>query len=608
MSKQPLRIANCSGFSGDRRSAIAEILAGDPVDVIVGDYLAEVTMASMVQRTAAGHPRLWSDEFGIQLAGNLAAILDRGIKVVVNAGGFDPAGLAAQIRADAAALGRTASVAHIAGDNVLARLDELTAAGEQFSHLDTGKPLSDWGLTPSSANAYLGARGITMALEAGADVVICPRVTDASLVVGAAAWWHGWAPTDLDALAGAVVAGHIIECGPQVTGGNFSGFTTIPGMLNPGFPIAEVAADGACVITKHTGQGGAVTTDTVKAQLLYEIQGPLYLNPDVTVDLRTVRVEDAGPDRVAVHGAIGSAPSPTTKVAITAVDGWENTVEAYLCGLDIDAKAALVEAQAGAAWADSGVRLHRVDRIGTAGVDPESVEAATVTLRFVGRADDAEPLAPKRFFRALASTILMSIPGFHCDSHHPRASKPSPVVAYWPGLVSCDVLQETVTLDDGTTLTVPQPERAEVPVIESDPAPAAGSYGDTVRVPLGRVAHARCGDKGGNSNIGIWVQPAAWEWLRAELTEARFRQLFPESVGLPVTRHEFPHLRAVHFVVHGNLGAGGSSNGRLDALGKSVGEYLRARHVDLPVALLPVTSDEASATGHSSSDVSGVGW
>ena len=248
-----------------------------------------------------------------------------------------------------------------------------------------------------------------------------------------------------------MVAGHIIECGPQATGGNFSGFPTVPGMLNPGFPIAEVAADGSCVITKHPGTDGAVTTDTVTAQLLYEIQGPLYLNPDVTVDLRTVHVEAAGPDRVAVHGATGFAPSPTTKVAITAMAGWENTIEAYLCGLDIDAKAALVEAQARAALAGSGVELLRVDRIGTAGEeDPESLEAATVTLRFVGRADDAEPLAPKRFFRALASTILMSIPGFHCDSHHPRASKPSQVVAYWPGLVSCAVLAETVTLNDGS--------------------------------------------------------------------------------------------------------------------------------------------------------------
>jgi len=586
MTKHPIRIGNCSGFSGDRRSAIREILDGDPVDVIVGDYLAEVTMASMVQRTAAGHPRLWSDEFAIQLEGNLADILDRGIKVVVNAGGFDPAGLAAQVRAGAAALGRTASVAHVEGDNLLGRLDELTAAGEQFSHLDTGKPLSDWGLPPSSANAYLGGWAIAAALAGGADVVICPRVTDASLVVGAAAWWHGWAPSDLDALAGAVVAGHIIECGPQATGGNFSGFTAIDGMIHPGFPIAEVAADGSAVITKHAGHGGAVTTDTVTAQLLYEIQGPLYLNPDVTVDLRTVRVEAVDPDRVRVHGATGLAPSPTTKVAITAVDGWENAVEAYLCGLDVDAKADLVEAQARAAIAGSGVRLHRVDRIGTAGVDPESIEAATVTLRFVGRADDPEPLAPKRFFRALASTILSSIPGFHCDSHHPRATKPSPVVAYWPGLVSCAVLSEVAVLDDGTRLEAPQPHRAEVPVVDSDPAPTPLPTDETVRVPLGRIAHTRSGDKGGNSNVGIWVRPEAWDWLRAELSEVRFRQLFPESAGLPVSRHEFPQLHAVHFMVHGNLGTGGSSNGRLDALGKSLGEYLRARHVDVPVALL----------------------
>jgi hypothetical protein len=255
--------------------------------------------------------------------------------------------------------------------------------------------------------------------------------------------------------------------------------------------------------------------------------------------------------------------------------------------LDIDAKADLVEAQFRAAIAGTGVRLHRVDRIGTAAVDPESIEAATVTLRFVGRADDPDPLAGKQFFRSLASGILSSIPGFHCDSHHPRATKPSPVVAYWPGLVSCAVLREVAVLDDGTRVEVPAPHRAEVPVIDSDPAPAPQPLGTTVRVPLGRVAHARSGDKGGNSNVGIWVPSAAWTWLRAELSELRFRQLFPESTGLPVSRHEFPLLGAVHFVVHGNLGSGGSSNGRLDALGKSVGEYLRARHVDVPPGLVP---------------------
>ncbi|MGQ0465007.1 MAG: acyclic terpene utilization AtuA family protein [Sporichthyaceae bacterium] len=588
MTRNPIRIGNCSGFNGDRRSAIREILDGDPVDVVVGDYLAEVTLAGMVSRVASGKGRAWSEEFLVQLDGSLADVLDRGIKLVVDAGAFDPAGLAGEVRKLAAELGRTANVAHVEGDNLLDRLDELTAAGETFPSLDTGEPLSAWGLKPSSANAYLGGWGIVEALRSGADVVICGRVTDASLVVGPAAWWHGWGPDDFDALAGAVVAGHVIECGPQATGGNFSGFAAVPGMLHPGFPIAEIAADGSCVITKHANAGGAVTTDTVKAQLLYEIQGPIYLNPDVTVDLRPVCVEAAGPDRVRVSGTKGLAPASTTKVAITAFAGYENSIEAYLCGLDIEAKAELVLAQTTLALADSGIEFHRIDRLGTAGVDPASLEEATVTLRIVGRSADADSLAPPRFFRAMASGILGSIPGFHCESHHLRFTRPSPVVEYWPGIVSIAALPHVAVLDDGTRVVPVEPStRAAPPTVGADEAPPPVDAGPCLRRPLGRVAHARSGDKGGNSNVGIWVAPEAYEWLRSELSEVRFRQLFPESEGLRVTRHEFPNLSAVHFVVHGNLGTGASSNGRLDALGKSVGEYLRARHLDVPIAFLP---------------------
>ncbi|MGQ0626139.1 MAG: acyclic terpene utilization AtuA family protein [Sporichthyaceae bacterium] len=584
---RPIRIANCSGFNGDRRSAITEILAGDPVDAIVGDYLAEITLAGMVGRAAAGRGRAFAEEFLRQLEGNLGAILDRGIKVIVNAGAFDPAGLADEVRKLAADSGHTVNVAHLEGDNLLERIDELTAAGE-LRHLDTHREFGTWGLRPSSANAYLGGWGIALALDCGADIVICPRVTDASLVVGAAAWWHGWGVDDWNPLAGAVVAGHIIECGPQATGGNFSGFADINGIEHPGFPIAEVAADGSAVITKHAGSGGAVTTDTVTAQLLYEIQGPCYLNPDVSVDLRATAVAQLAPDRVAVTGTAGFPASLTTKVAITAVNGFENSFECYLTGLDIDAKAELVLTQARRALADSPVQIVRVDQVGTAEQDPQTMEGATVSLRIVGRCAEAEPLMPVRFFGPVASTILASIPGFHCESHTLRFPRPSAVVEYWPGVVSMSALTEILVLEGGERLAVPGPTiRGAVIPYPVDKAPVSAPAADTVRVPLGRVAHARSGDKGGNSNVGIWVQPPAWEWLRAYLSTDRFRLLFPEAARLELTRHEFAQLCAVHFVVHGNLGTGASSNARLDALGKSVGEYLRARHVDVPRALVP---------------------
>jgi len=586
--RSPIRIANCSGYSGDRREAIREILDGGDVDVIVGDYLAEVTIAAMAARRMRGRGEGFSEELLHQLDGCLDEILDRGIKLVVNAGGFDPAGLAARLRAPTPG-GRTATVAHLEGDDLVGRLDELQRAGHRLESLDTGEPLSVWGHEPLSASAYLGAWGIVDALAAGADIVVCPRVTDASLVVGPAAWWHEWETEAWDRLAGAVVAGHVIECGPQATGGNFSGFAGVPGLVHPGFPIAEIDDRGDAVITKHPGTGGAVTTDTVTAQLLYEIQGPIYLNPHVTVDLRGVALADEGPDRVRISGTTGTPPPPTTKLAITAMTGWENSFNVYLCGLEIDEKAALVEAQARDVLAGSEVELHRIDRVGSAASDPATIEEATVTLRLVGRCDRPEPLKPAAFFQRVHGTILSSIPGFHAEGGTGRSTRPSPLVEYWPARVAVAALEPVVVHDDGTRApvrAVPTATPPEVPPQDASPAMTRAGEADLVRAPLGRVAHARAGDKGGNSNVGLWTDETAWPWLRETLSTDRLRRLYPEVAALRVTRHELPNLRAVHFVLHGSLGTGCSSNGRLDALGKSVGEFLRARELEIPRALL----------------------
>jgi hypothetical protein len=592
---RPIRIANCSGFAGDRREAIREILDGDPVDVIIGDYLAEMTIATMVARRMADRGEGYSEDLIGQLDGCLDEILERGIKLIVNAGGFDPAGLVDRIRT--LSDGREARIAYLEGDDVLAKLEQLQADGHPLRNLDTGAPLSEWGYEPTSASAYLGAWGIVDALAGGADVVVCPRVTDASLLVGAAAWHHGWGREEWDRLAAAVVTGHVIECGPQATGGNFSGFQRIPGMAHPGFPIAEVEADGEAVITKNPGIGGAVTTDTVTAQLLYEIQGPIYLNPDVTVDLRQVRLTQEAPDRVRITGGRGTPPPATTKVAITAAGGWENSFYVYLCGLDIDAKAALVEAQARDVLADSEVELFRVDQIGTAQVDPETIDAATVGLRFVGRAADPKPLSGGSFFWKVHSTILAGIPGFHAEGNTTRATRPSRVMEYWPALLDVDVLEHVVIHDDGRRVPV-DPVHTDVPPVvpaEDGAANPGLDAGATRRAPLGAVAEARAGDKGGNSNVGIWTSERGWPWLRSTLTTERMRALFPEAASLPITRHELPEIHSIHFVFHGLLGDGCSSNGRLDALAKSAGEFLRARELEIPVGLLEAVAEERGA-------------
>ena len=384
---RPIRIANASGFFGDRTSALREVATGGPVDVITGDYLAEVTMAVLAKLRAKDPSAGYAPTFLAQLAPVIDAVLERGIKIVVNAGGLNPAGLAEKVRA----LGsRHPRVAWISGDDLVPRLATLRGAGARFANLESGAELPDDPAFVTTANAYLGAWGIVRALAAGAEIVICPRVTDASLVVGAAAWWHGWQRDDWQALAGAVAAGHVIECGPQATGGNYSSFRSIPDLGRPGFPIAEVAADGSSVITKHAGDGGAVTVGTVTAQLVYEIASARYLNPDVTTHLDSIQLAQDGPDRVALTGTLGSPPPPTTKVAITTRGPYRNEMIFAMVGLDVDAKIALIEQTSRAAFARAPIALE-FQRLGSVVADAASQNDATVLLRIV--ATSAPPRA-----------------------------------------------------------------------------------------------------------------------------------------------------------------------------------------------------------------------
>jgi Acyclic terpene utilisation family protein AtuA len=585
---RPVRIANCSGFYGDRMSALAEMVEGGPVDVITGDYLAEVTMLVLaknrLKKAGAGYART----FPRQLAPVAAKIAERRVKVVVNAGGLDPAGLAAATRELLGEAGVDLAVAHVEGDDLAPRMAALTAGGHDLAHLDTGKPFGDWGRDPLTANAYLGGFGIQAALAAGADIVVTGRVADASLITGAAAWWWRWTPADLDALAGAVAAGHVIECGAQATGGNFSGFQGIEDLTHPGFPLAEVGRDGSSVITKHEGTGGAVTVDTVTAQLLYEIGAPGYLNPDVVTHLDTVRLDQAGPDRVRISGVRGSVPPPTTKVAITGLGGWRNETTFVLTGTDTGAKAALVERAVRARLdGDPGITDLRFTRIGRPAADPEDQMAGSSLLHV---SVDGEQGSAGRAFSALCVELaLSSYPGIYGMG---VPSPGGPYGAYWPTLVPQELLEHTVVHPDGRREAVPPP-----PVTGPYEATAPAETGtqeieddeteDTVDGPLGRIVQARSGDKGGNANVGLWVSdPAAWPWLRATMTTERLRELLPETAGLGIDRYELPNLRAVNFVVRGLLDGGATEARRFDKQAKALGEWVRARHVPIPERLL----------------------
>lgn len=561
-----LRIGNASGFYGDRFAAFREMLEGGELDVLTGDYLAELTML-ILGRQRLHHPdRGYAATFLRQMEECLGLALERGVTIVTNAGGLNPGGLADALRALAGRLGLDARVAHVEGDDLLSRAGDL----------GLGNPLT--------ANAYLGAWGIAECMRAGAHVVVTGRVTDASLVVGPAAAHFGWKHDDWDALAGATVAGHILECGAQATGGNYSFFAEHD-VRHPGFPIAEVHRDGSCVITKHPGTGGAVTTETVTAQLLYEIGGPRYLGPDVVTRFDTITLAQDGANRVRVSGVRGEPPPDTLKVCCNTLAGYRNEVVFVLCGLDIAAKAALVRDQMTSALAAQPPEKIRWSLARTDHADANVEEAASAFLHCSVR--DADPNVVGRAFSAPAVEIaLASYPGFHLTA---PPSDASPVGVYSPGYVPADQVEHVAVLPDGTRVAI-RPGAARHPTTARDGAamdmPAPLPPRSTHSVPLGSIVGARSGDKGGDANIGVWARTEdAWRWLAHTLTVGELRRLLPETAGLPVQRHVLPNLRALNFVVEGLLGEGVASSARFDPQAKALGEWLRSRTVDLPEGL-----------------------
>jgi hypothetical protein len=584
MTRRAVRIGNCSGFYGDRLAAAREMVDGGPIDVLTGDYLAELTMLILWKAKQKDPAAGYAKTFLTQVEDVLGTCLECGIRIVSNAGGLNPAGLAGQLSDLATRLGLTAKIAYVDGDDLTDRVDELTAAGYPLANLDTGRSLAAAGVKPVTANAYLGGWGIAEALSAGADIVVCPRVTDASLVVGPAAWWHGWRRDDHDALAGAVAAGHVIECGPQATGGNYSWLHEITDRRYPGFPIAEVEADGSSVITKHPGTGGLVSPGTVTAQLLYEIADPAYVNPDVVAHFDTVALDQTGPDRVRISGTQGTAPPSTLKVAVNYLGGYRNTMTLVLTGLDIEEKAAWAEAElfdilgGRDTFDEVDVRLLRFDHD-----DASSNEQATAHLRITVK--DADPrTVGRRFSNATMELALGGYAGFHTTT--PPTSE-SAYGVYWPTVVPAEVVDHVVVLPDGTRKSIPHSASAAGIPARPEPGREPVPAGSTRRVPLGTVCAARSGDKGGNANVGLWTRDAAgFAWLREYLTVARFRELLPEAADLVVQRYELANLHAVNFVVVGLLGDGVGSATRPDPQAKGLGEYLRSRHVDLPTRLL----------------------
>ncbi len=587
--KAPIRVANCSGFFGDRLSAAREMVSGGPIDVLTGDWLAELTMLILARTRARPAGVGYARTFLTQMEEVLGTCLERGVKVVSNAGGLDPKGCAEALAQVCQRLGLTATIAFVDGDDLLS-LDPSLSASLGVRHFATGENFDDLSRF-LTANAYFGCFGIAEALARGADVVVTGRVTDAALVCGPAAWHHGWGPDDLDALAGAVVAGHVVECGAQVTGGNYSFFSELSGMEHVGFPWVEVAADGSSVVGKHDGTGGEVSVATVTSQLLYEIGGPAYEGPDVTARFDTIELTQLAKDRVAISSVRGEPPPATLKVALNEVGGYRHDLVVALTGLDIEEKAACVEAAFWRAsphgpeeFAQVRSRIVRTDK-----PDPSTNEEAIATWRLTLKDPDGDKVG-----RAVADSVvalaLASVPGFFIPGSGPSGGAPFGV--YRPGLVARELVPQYVTVLGGarTRLDAASP-RGAPPTLDDPPrvstAAPDGAPDATVRVPLGKLVGARSGDKGGDANVGVFARRAdVWRWLDEYLDVETLRRLLPEVAGRPVERYRLPRLWALNFVVRGLLDEGVAASTRYDAQAKGLGEWLRSRFVDVPLSLV----------------------
>ena len=586
-SEDKILIGNCSGFYGDRLSAAKDMVEGGPIDVLTGDYLAELTMTILYnQRMQRGEDHGYVGTFLKQFKDVASACQERGIKIVTNAGGLNPVSMAAKVEEIVEELGLNLKVAYIDGDDLIPRLDELNEEGELLKNMEKDIPLAGYEKKPVTANAYFGAWGIKEALDKGADVVVCPRVTDAAVVIGPAAWKYNWSRDNYDALAGALAAGHIIECGAQATGGNYSFFQEVPSFSKMGYPIAEIFEDGSFTITKHQGTGGLVSVGTVTAQLLYEIGSPAYMNPDVISHFDTLKINQEAENRVHVSGCRGSSAPKTHKVCINLAGGFRNGTEILLTGLDIEEKAKLVtdsifENVGGKEQFDKvDIQLHRTDK-----ENPESNEQAQASLRISVMSQNPD-LVGRLFSAKIVELGLANLPGWTGRG----GSVPSGhYIEYWPALVDSKYITEKVHFEGDTVDVVPtsQMDLEEIYYQKEPYENKLPEIKNTKKINFGRLFGTRSGDKGGCANLGVWAKtPESYAFLYDFLTVDRLKELLPDVSQYEVERHELPNILSLNFYIHDILQDGVSSSTRLDGQAKSLGEYIRAKEIDAPDYLL----------------------
>jgi hypothetical protein len=601
MGKDGIVIANCGGFWGDDPTAARRQVEGGPVDYLVMDYLAEVTMAILQKQRQRRPETGYATDFVAQLRDVLAACVERNITVISNAGGVNPLACKAAVEKVAAELGVAdgVRVGVVLGDDIFGALGDLMASGEPLENMDTGRPLSDVAAQVLSANVYLGAAPVVRTLQMGANVVICGRVTDTGVTLAPMIHEFGWAEDDWDRLAAGIIAGHIIECGTQCTGGNFTDWQKVKSWSNLGYPLVEARPDGTFTVTKHPGTGGLVSVHTVTEQLLYEMGSPRYLAPDCVARFDSVTLTQDGPDRVTVSGARGEPPPEKLKVSASFSHGYRAFGRLIVSGPDSLAKANKV---ADVLWECAGGRELYEDTATqilawNATHPPLTDSEPSEVMVQVAVRDADERKINSRFGVQVVPRVLGTVPGitYLADQGRPRASE---VVGYWPALISRDRVPMRVVVGDDEVDVATGPSAASPPRLGPQPQappeggaptppPAVSPEGPLVRVPLSRLCLARSGDKGDTANVGVLARsPAIYAWMLEHVTPEFVKARFGEMVKGAVERSEIPNLLAVNFLLHESLGGGGTLSLLVDAQGKTYAQYLLAGPVEVPEALL----------------------
>jgi len=606
MTKRSVRIGGASGFWGDSSVGAPQLVAHGDIDYLVFDYLAELTMSLLAGARLKNPDMGYATDFvDSAMATVLPMVVDKNIRVIANAGGVNPKACAAAVEKLASGLGLEVRIAVVTGDDAMPLVDALRAQG--IGHMTTGAPLPQHLV---SANAYLGAAPIASALAAGAQIVITGRCVDSAVTLGALMHAFGWRADEFDRLAGGSLAGHIIECGCQATGGLHTDWDRVPDWAHIGYPIVECAEDGSFTVSKPPGTGGLVSRATVGEQLLYEIGDPsAYLLPDVVCDFRHVRIRETGPGQVRVAGARGRAPSNKFKVTATYAAGYRCNAELLIVGFDAAAKAqrtgeAMIRRTrdlfAARGWGDFSAT--HIDVLGAEyGYGPHATRQPPRQAVLRVAVTHAEKAALALFAKEISAAGTSWAPG----TTGMGGGRPSAALSIrqFPLLVDKALFTPFVDMG-GERWAVPSdlaPSGApdievsdgiaagfEEPAQDEDAAPGD----DAIEVPLIRLAYARSGDKGDTSNIGVMARhPSLLPTLRAQLTADAVAAYLAHLVRGKVTRYELPGIDAMNFVCEEALGGGGMASLRVDPLGKSMAQIL----LSMPIRVAVLQLDAAAA-------------